>query len=48
MFALEGDLSLYYICFRGNELAAGSTSAIKCADLTPCTLSGGGSGTQCV
>ena len=35
IFALEDDPSLYYLSFRGYELAAGSTIAIKCADLAP-------------
>ena len=38
IFALESDPSLYYLSFRGYELAAGSTSAIKCADLAPCNV----------
>lgn len=38
LFALEDDPALYYLSFRGYELAAGSTSAIKCADLAPCNV----------
>ena len=38
LFALEDDPALYYLSFRGYELAAGSTSAIKCADLAPCSV----------
>lgn len=38
IFALEDDPSLYYLSFRGYGLAAGSTSAIKCADLAPCNV----------
>eukprot|EP00731_Ephydatia_muelleri_P007900 Em0004g238a len=36
VFALEGDPSLYYLLFRGEEIADGSAVAIKCADLSPC------------
>ncbi|CAI8035996.1 Aladin [Geodia barretti] len=35
LFALHGDPALYYLCFRGNS-TAGSVSAVKCADLSPC------------
>ena len=36
LFAVEGDTSLYYITFHGNQ--TGLSTAIKCADLSPCTL----------
>ena len=35
LFALEGDPSLYYISFHGNE---GLSTAIKCADLSSCVV----------
>lgn len=42
LFALQRDPSLYYITFRGVQAASQLSTAIKCADLSPCELSHAG------